>query len=337
MPMDGAVDAVAQSYQHLELIRLATSGSVDDGKSTLIGRLLYDCNAIYEDQLRAALRVSKQKGMAELDFSLFTDGLAAEREQQITIDVAYRYFSTPRRRFIIADVPGHEQYTRNMVTGASTADVAMILVDARKGVVTQSKRHMFLATLLGIPHMLVVVNKMDEAGFDQAVFERIKSELIEFASRLKLSDLQFMPVSALRGDMVVHRGGCMNWYEGRTLFDYLDNIQIVGDRNLIDFRFPVQHVLRPHQDFRAFAGRIEIGIVRPGDEIAVMPTQTGELDLLQQALLERPKVKFGRRQLYERLHRRYGCFPELRGREQRGVGNDRPRGVHHGAGGAVHV
>ncbi len=269
---DGAADAVTQSYQRLELVRLATSGSVDDGKSTLIGRLLYDCNAIYEDQLRAVQRVSGQKGMAELDFSLFTDGLAAEREQQITIDVAYRYFSTPRRRFIVADVPGHVQYTRNMVTGASTADIALILIDARKGVVTQSKRHLFIASLLGIPHILVVVNKMDEVGYDEAVFERIKSVIVEFAERLKIADLQLMPVSALRGDLVVSRGDRMNWYQGRTLFDYLDNLQIIGDRNLIDFRFPVQLVLRPNQDFRGFAGRVESGIVRVGDEIAVLPS-----------------------------------------------------------------
>lgn len=257
---------------HQELVRLATAGSVDDGKSTLIGRLLHDCNATYEDQVRAVRRVSSQKGMMALDYSLFTDGLAAEREQQITIDVAYRYFSTRRRRFIIADVPGHEQYTRNMVTGASTADVAMILIDARKGAVTQSRRHLFLASLLGIPHILVVVNKMDAVGFSAACFDQIRGDLVDFAARLKIADIQFIPVSATEGDLVVHRGDQMNWYQGRTLFDYLDNVEVVGNRNLIDLRFPVQIVLRPNQDYRGFAGRIEGGIIRKSDEVAVLPS-----------------------------------------------------------------
>ncbi len=274
MPADAlrATDAITQSYQRLELVRIATSGSVDDGKSTLIGRLLYDSNAIYHDQLRAVERVSAQKGMAGLDFSLFTDGLAAEREQQITIDVAYRYFSTPRRRFIVADVPGHEQYTRNTVTGASTADIALILIDARKGVVTQSRRHLFIASLLGIPHILVVVNKMDEVGYAAGTFDGIRRDIVEFAARLKIADLQLMPVSALHGDLVVRRGDRMDWYQGRTLFDYLDNLQIIGSRNFTDFRFPVQMVLRPNQDYRGFAGRIESGIVRVGDEVAVLPS-----------------------------------------------------------------
>jgi sulfate adenylyltransferase large subunit len=267
-----SMDAATTAYNQLELVRLTTAGSVDDGKSTLIGRLLYDCNALYEDQLLAAEKASRQKGMAELDFSLFTDGLAAEREQQITIDVAYRYFSTPKRRFIIADVPGHEQYTRNMVTGASTADVAVILVDARKGVVTQSRRHLFVASLLNIPHILMIVNKMDEVGYSQETFEKIEEELAATATRMEIKDLQFMPISALRGDMVVERGDRMPWYQGRTLYDYLENIQVRTSRNLIDFRFPVQMVLRPHQDFRGFAGAVESGIVRSGDSIVVLPS-----------------------------------------------------------------
>ena len=250
----------------LELVRLTTSGSVDDGKSTLIGRLLYDCNAIFQDQLDAIKKASQQSGH-EIDLSLITDGLSAEREQKITIDVAYRYFTTAKRRFIIADVPGHEQYTRNMVTGASTADVAMILIDARKGVLTQTKRHLFVASLLGIPHILVVVNKIDDMHYDQTVFEHIKQEVMSCATRLQIEDLQIMPISALNGDMVVHRGDHLNWYQGSTLYDYLENVQIVGDRNLMDFRFPVQYVLRPNQDFRGYAGKVEGGIVRVGDQV----------------------------------------------------------------------
>ncbi len=255
----------------LELVRLTTAGSVDDGKSTLIGRLLYDCNAIFQDQLDAIKKASQQSGH-EIDLSLITDGLSAEREQKITIDVAYRYFTTAKRRFIIADVPGHEQYTRNMVTGASTADVAMILIDARKGVLTQTKRHLFVASLLGIPHILVVVNKIDDMHYDQTVFEHIKQEVMSCATRLQIEDLQIMPISALNGDMVVHRGDHLNWYQGSTLYDYLENVQIVGDRNLMDFRFPVQYVLRPNQDFRGYAGKVEGGIVRVGDQVTVLPS-----------------------------------------------------------------
>jgi bifunctional enzyme CysN/CysC len=256
-----------------DLVRLATAGSVDDGKSTLIGRLLFDSGAVYEDQVRAVEEASRQKGFNEIDLSLFTDGLAAEREQQITIDVAYRYFSTARRRFVIADVPGHEEYTRNMVTGVSTADVALVLVDARHGAVTQSRRHLFVCSLLNIGHVLVVVNKMDEVGYQQERFAAIQSEITGMTRRLPVRDLQFMPVSALGGDMVVARGENLPWYQGRTLLDYLENVQVAGDRNLIDLRLPVQHVLRPHQDFRGFAGLIESGIVRAGDSVVVLPSK----------------------------------------------------------------
>jgi len=258
--------------QNIELVRLVTAGSVDDGKSTLIGRLLYDCHAIYEDQLSSIAKASKQRGKDEVDLALLTDGLSAEREQNITIDVAYRYFQIPKRRFIISDVPGHEQYTRNMVTGASNADIALILVDARKGMVIQSKRHLFLATLLGIPHILIVINKMDAASYAEKVFEKIKTDFVNFAARLNIHDLQFIPISALKGDMVVGRGDNMNWYKGYTVFDYLENLQVVSDRNLIDFRFPVQLVVRPHQDFRGYAGKIESGIIRIGDTVVILPS-----------------------------------------------------------------
>lgn len=255
----------------LELVRLTTAGSVDDGKSTLIGRLLFDCNAIFQDQLEAIKKASVGSGQ-DVDLSLITDGLSAEREQKITIDVAYRYFTTKKRRFIISDVPGHEQYTRNMVTGASTADVAMILVDARKGVLTQTRRHLFVASLLNIPHIMIVVNKIDEMNYDQKVFERIKKDIIECSARLQIEDLQMIPISALKGDMVVHRGEKLDWYQGSTLYDYLENVQIMGDKNLIDFRFPVQSVFRPHQDFRGYAGKVEGGIVRVGDEVTILPS-----------------------------------------------------------------
>ncbi len=255
----------------LELVRLTTAGSVDDGKSTLIGRLLYDCNAIFQDQLDAIKKASKD-AEGGIDLSLITDGLAAEREQKITIDVAYRYFTTKKRRFIIADVPGHEQYTRNMVTGASTADIVMILIDARKGVLTQTKRHLFVASLLAIPHILIVVNKIDDMDYSQEVFEKIKADVIECSTRLHIEDLQIMPISALKGDMVVNRGKNLNWYQGSTLYDYLENVQIIGDRNLIDFRFPVQYVLRPNQDFRGYAGKVEGGIIRVGDPVAILPS-----------------------------------------------------------------
>lgn len=254
-----------------DLLRFTTAGSVDDGKSTLIGRLLHDADALYEDHVEALKKRAGGRG-DEFDFSLITDGLKAEREQGITIDVAYRYFATAKRRFIIADTPGHEQYTRNMATGASTADLAVTLIDARLGVLTQSKRHAFISSLLGVPRVVVAVNKMDLVDFDRGVYQRIKDEYSDFAARLGFSGLAFIPVSALLGDNVVHRSGNMPWFEGEPLLTYLENVYVGGDRNLIDFRFPVQRVVRPDQDFRGYSGQIASGVVRPGDEVAVLPS-----------------------------------------------------------------
>ena len=260
----------------MELLRFATAGSVDDGKSTLIGRLLYDTKSILEDQLSAVERTSKARGDEYVNLALLMDGLRAEREQGITIDVAYRYFSTPRRKFIIADTPGHIQYTRNMVTGASTADLALILVDARKGVVEQTRRHAFLASLLRVPHLVLCINKMDLVGYDEAVFEAIKEEFRTFSMKLDVPDLTFIPISALQGDNVVTRSEKMPWYQGPVLLHHLENVHIASDRNLIQVRFPVQYVLRPmsakHQDYRAYAGQLQGGVVRPGDELMVLPS-----------------------------------------------------------------
>ncbi len=255
-----------------ELLRLTTAGSVDDGKSTLMGRLLHDCSKVYEDQLEAARQTSLRKGNAEVDLSLLMDGLSAEREQGITIDVAYRYFTTPKRRFIIADVPGHEQYTRNMVTGASNAHLAVILVDITKGFLFQAKRHLVVATLLQTPHLLIAINKMDLVGYDEGVYEKIKGEISQFVSKLGVRDLQFIPVSSLKGDMVVKQHDQMNWYGGYTLLRYLENLHISSDRNLIDFRFPVQLVIRPDASFRGYAGRIEGGVIHIGDDIVSLPS-----------------------------------------------------------------
>jgi bifunctional enzyme CysN/CysC len=254
-----------------DLLRFTTAGSVDDGKSTLIGRLLYDTGAIPDDQVEAVRAASRRRGDGYLNLALLTDGLRAEREQNITIDVAYRYFATPRRRFIIADTPGHLQYTRNMVTGASTAELAVVLVDARNGVLTQSRRHGFIASLLGIPHVVVAVNKMDLVGWAQEVFEAIAAEYREFAARLAMPDLAFIPVSALCGDNVVERSERMPWYAGATLLHHLESVNVGARRNLVDFRLPVQHVVRPHQDFRGFAGRVASGTVGPGEEVVVLP------------------------------------------------------------------
>jgi bifunctional enzyme CysN/CysC len=258
------------------LVRFSTAGSVDDGKSTLIGRLLYDTKALFEDQLLAVERSSQRLGLGETNLALVTDGLRAEREQGITIDVAYRYFATPRRRFIIADTPGHVQYTRNMVTGASTADAAVILVDARNGLVEQSRRHAFLATLLRIPHLIVCVNKMDLVDWSEERFEEIKAEFEAFATRLEVSDLTFIPVSALKGDNVVDRSSAMSWYTGDTLLHYLEGLYIASDRNLVDCRFPVQYVLRPrsdsHHDYRGYAGQVAGGVWKPGDSVVVLPS-----------------------------------------------------------------
>jgi bifunctional enzyme CysN/CysC len=263
----------------MELLRFATAGSVDDGKSTLIGRLLYDSKAIFEDQLEAVERTSVARGDAYTDLALLTDGLRAEREQGITIDVAYRYFATPKRKFIIADTPGHTQYTRNMVTGASTADLALVLIDARKGVIEQSRRHAFLATLLGIPHLVVCVNKMDLVDWSQERFEEIKAEFRSFAMKLEVHDLSYVPISALHGDNVVERSANMGWYDGSSLLHHLEEVHIASDRNLIDARFPVQYVLRPQDqlnhdlhDYRGYAGTIAGGVLKPGDEVVVLPS-----------------------------------------------------------------
>jgi len=262
-----------------DLLRFATAGSVDDGKSTLIGRLLYDSKQVLSDQLAHVEEASERKGSSVLDLSLLTDGLRAEREQGITIDVAYRYFATAQRRFIIADTPGHEQYTRNMVTGASTADLAIVLVDARKGVLAQSKRHAFISSLLGIPHVVVCVNKMDLVNYEEAVFDEIVEEFDAFAARLELPDVTFIPISALLGDNVVDRSEAMPWYQGPPLLYHLEHVHIASDRNLIDVRFPVQWVIRVGgrqigselADYRAYAGQLAGGIIRAGDEVVVLP------------------------------------------------------------------
>jgi bifunctional enzyme CysN/CysC len=258
----------------MELLRFATAGSVDDGKSTLIGRLLYDTKSIFEDQLEAVERTSRDRGDEHVNLALLTDGLRAEREQGITIDVAYRYFATPKRSFIIADTPGHVQYTRNMVTGASTASLALVLIDARNGIVEQSRRHAFLASLLRVPHIVLCVNKMDLVDYEESVFERIKDEFRAFATKLDVADLSFIPISALRGDNVVHRSENMPWYEGTSLLHHLEDVHIASDRNLIDSRFPVQYVIRPqssaYPDYRGYAGTVAGGVMKPGDEVIVL-------------------------------------------------------------------
>ena len=264
------------SFSDTELLRFITAGSVDDGKSTLIGRLLYDSKSIFEDQLSSITNTSHKRGMTDVDLSLLTDGLQAEREQGITIDVAYRYFATPKRKFIIADTPGHEQYTRNMVTGASTANLAIILIDARKGVLTQSRRHAYLASLMGIPHLVVAINKMDLVGYSSDVVKKISQEFAEFAAKLGLDNIVYIPMSALNGDMVVERGDNLSWYKGSTLMEVLESTPIDNDINLEDFRFPVQLVCRPKtkefHDFRGYMGRIESGQISVGDEVTVFPS-----------------------------------------------------------------
>src|SRR6202051_3757966 len=263
-------------YLDMELLRFTTAGSVDDGKSTLIGRLLYDSKSIFDDQYDAIKASSEKRGEEYVNLALLTDGLRAEREQGITIDVAYRYFATPKRKFIIADTPGHIQYTRNMITGASTANLALILVDARNGIVEQSRRHAFLASLLGVPHLVLCVNKMDLVDYDQAVFERIKTEFRDFAAKLDVRDLQFVPMSALNGDNVVDRSANTPWYEGTSLLHHLEEVHIASDRNLIDCRFPVQYVIRPrddkHHDYRGYAGQVSSGSYRVGDDVVVLPS-----------------------------------------------------------------
>lgn len=259
-----------------ELLRFTTAGSVDDGKSTLIGRLLYDSKSIFEDQYEQITSISEKRGEAGVNLALLTDGLKAEREQGITIDVAYRYFATPKRKFIIADTPGHIQYTRNMVTGASTANVALILVDARNGVVEQTKRHAFIASLLQIPHLLVCINKMDLVDYDEAAYEKIKDDFTAFSHRLDVKDVDFIPISALKGDNVVDKSEHTPWYGGATLLYYLENVHIGSDDNFIDCRFPVQYVIRPyndeHHDYRGYAGRIAGGVFKKGDKVTVLPS-----------------------------------------------------------------
>lgn len=259
-----------------ELLRFTTAGSVDDGKSTLIGRLLYDSKSIFEDQFNTIKETTERRGEEGINFALLTDGLKAEREQGITIDVAYRYFSTPKRKFIIADTPGHIQYTRNMVTGASTANAALILIDARQGIVEQTKRHAFIASLLQIPHLIICINKMDLVDFEEDVFQDIKQSFKSFASKLDVNDIHFLPISALKGDNVVNKSSNMSWYEGSTLLYTLENIHIASDHNFIDCRFPVQYVIRPnnddYHDYRGYAGRIAGGIFKKGDQVVVHPS-----------------------------------------------------------------
>lgn len=267
---------MSSSTHHNGLLRFTTAGSVDDGKSTLIGRLLYDSKSIFQDQLEAVEKESKQKGLEGADLSLLTDGLRAEREQGITIDVAHRYFATPKRKFIIADTPGHIQYTRNMVTGASTADLAIILIDARNGLVEQTHRHSFIASLLGLQHLVVCVNKMDLVDYDEDTYRKIVAEFKSFSSRLDIKDITFIPISALKGDNVVDSSKNMPWYGGSTLLHHLENVHVGADRNLQDCRFPVQYVVRPqtddHRDFRGYAGRIASGVFKKGDAVVALPS-----------------------------------------------------------------
>ncbi|NYH44876.1 bifunctional enzyme CysN/CysC [Micromonospora jinlongensis] len=271
-----AVTGAGPEARAMDLLRFATAGSVDDGKSTLIGRLLYDTKSLFTDQLAAVEAVSAARGDEYTNLALLTDGLRAEREQGITIDVAYRYFATPRRKFIIADTPGHIQYTRNMVTGASTADLALILVDARKGLVEQSRRHAFLCSLLRVPHLVLCVNKMDLVDWSQEVYERIADEFTAFAAKLDVPDLTVVPISALRGDNIVARSENMPWYEGPSLLHHLERVHIASDRNLVDVRFPVQYVIRPQSttvtDYRGYAGQVASGVLKPGDEVTVLPS-----------------------------------------------------------------
>ncbi|WP_308990375.1 GTP-binding protein [Mariniflexile litorale] len=264
------------NYQDIELLRFTTAGSVDDGKSTLIGRLLYDSKSIFQDQLDAVEASSKSKGFDYVDLSLLTDGLKSEREQGITIDVAYRYFATPMRKFIVADTPGHIQYTRNMVTGASTANLAIILIDARKGMLEQTHRHAFIASLLRIPHAIVCVNKMDLVDYSQKIYNTIVSDFKAFSSKLDIKDIQFIPISALAGDNVVNKSENMPWYKGSTMMYHLETVHISSDYNHVDCRFPIQSVIRPHtlekQDFRGFAGRIDGGVFKEGDKVKILPS-----------------------------------------------------------------
>jgi len=279
-------DFSSEGYMNMELLRFTTAGSVDDGKSTLIGRLLYDSKQIFEDQLEAIEQRSQQRGFEHVDLSLLTDGLKAEREQGITIDVAYRYFATPKRKFIIADTPGHIQYTRNMVTGASTANAALILVDARKGILEQTIRHSFIASLLQIPHLIICVNKMDLVDYSEEVFSKVVEEYRNLSTKLDIKDVHFLPISALKGDNVAEKSTNMPWYQGTTLMYLLENLHIGSDENHIDCRFPVQYVVRPQQteyhDFRGYAGRVASGIYKPGDKVKILPSgETAEIKTIE--------------------------------------------------------
>ncbi len=306
---------------HTDLVRLATTGSVDDGKSTLIGRMLFDTKQIFQDQLAAIEAASRRRGSDQVDLALLTDGLRAEREQGITIDVAYRYFATPKRKFILADTPGHVQYTRNMVTGASTADIALVLVDARLGVLEQTRRHAFISSLLRVPHLVLVVNKMDLVDYSEDAYNDIVYEFREFASRLDINDLRFVPVSALVGDNVVKPSVNMEWYDGSPLLKIMEDIHVASDRNLIDARFPVQYVIRPHtakyRDYRGYAGQIASGVFRPGDEVIALPSgfasRIAEIDTFDGAVAEAPTpmsvvirleddIDLGRGDMLSRVH-----------------------------------
>ena len=270
---NGTKEGTGNKYLDMDLLRFTTAGSVDDGKSTLIGRLLYDSKSIFEDQMEAIEKTSKSSGEEEVNLALLTDGLKAEREQKITIDVAYRYFATPKRKFIIADTPGHIQYTRNMVTGASTAELAVILVDATKGLLTQSKRHAFISSLLQIPHLIVAINKMDLVDYSQKRFDEIVSDFRKFAKKLDVDNINYVPISALKGDNVVDKGENFPWYKGSTLLHQLETVKVNSSSNIVDFRLPVQYVIRPNQNFRGFSGRISSGRIRPGEDIMALPSR----------------------------------------------------------------
>ena len=284
----------AEQVREMDLLRFATAGSVDDGKSTLIGRLLLDSKSIFEDQLEAVEATSQSKGYDYTDLALLTDGLRSEREQGITIDVAYRYFATPTRKFIIADTPGHVQYTRNMVTGASTADLGLVLVDARQGLTEQSRRHAVILSLLRVPHLVLAVNKMDLVDFDQEIYEKIHAEFTPFATKLNIPDLEVIPISALQGDNVVNRSENMTWYSGPTLMHHLEHVHVASDRDLVDVRFPVQYVVRPksdeHHDYRGYGGMVAGGVLKPGDEVVVLPSgmtsKIAGIDLFDQEITE---------------------------------------------------
>ena len=284
----------SDTIRQMDLLRFATAGSVDDGKSTLIGRLLLDAKGIFEDQLASVEATSKSRGYDYTDLALLTDGLRSEREQGITIDVAYRYFATPKRKFIIADTPGHVQYTRNMVTGASTADLGLVLVDARQGLTEQSRRHAVILSLLRVPHLVLAVNKMDLVDYDQAIYDKIHDEFNSFATKLSIPDLEVIPISALKGDNVVTRSKNMDWYDGQSLIHHLENVHVASDRDLVDTRFPVQYVVRPKSDefhdYRGYAGRVAGGVLKPGDEVLVLPSgmtsKIAGIDLFDQEIDE---------------------------------------------------